>query len=326
MIICKQREGFFKYIAAVEQSGPVVLETLMQQGKRPFDTNGWSAVRNTLDRYLRCANNLIDDCNQVNCMEDIERRQSVSSKRSKADSGISFGSNVSHDRRGSASESIEKGGRSSGPTSLEQIQPKLAPHNGSPMWQFSRGFSKLERIASEFRKIKTSRQQKNGAVLETSEANKENVNSDANQPQYDNTRVEQTTPQLKRPAEDSDVSKALEQDKKRENRGGAMRKLRSLGDLRSSASRSALRSQSRESSEARTGKPPAMEHFDAEEMRRKRMIWEANAHRDKEGKPSDEKQQKQHLETSQEAANRPRDILETFAAANTMPPSITITG
>lgn len=282
-VMHNQRDGFLKYIAAVEQRGTDVLTNLMQQGKRPFDENGWPAVRDTLDAYLRVANSLIDDCDQVTCIEDIERRQSVSSKRSKsskADSGISFGSTVSSHRRASASEDIDKESGQTSTTSAEKPAPKINPHNGSPMWQFSRGFSKLERIAAELRKIKTSRQHKTETVLDVSDANKENVV--ITHVQINGKESKLNTVPLKRPADDYEMSKLLEQEKKRENRGGAMRKLRSLGDLRSSASRTALRNQS---------------HFDADEMLRKRMIWEANAQKEKDllDRKAQEQEQEERL-------------------------------
>lgn len=285
-VMANQRNGFFKYIQSVDQHGPGVLAPLLQQGKlRPSDTNGWSAVRETLDSYLRVANSLIDDCEHVTCVEDIERRQSVSSKRSKgsnADSGISFGNSTALRSRTSMSEDGDRNNEHPHPTAVAKVEPKIAPHNGSPMWQFSRGFSKLERIAAELRKIKSSRQIKTTTVAETSEANKENIQVTISH--LNSTVSKQTSTQLKRPADDSDMPKVLEQEKKHEQRGGTMRKLRSLGDLRSSASRSNLRSQSRGPSEHGEKQSAISELFDVEEMRRKRMIWEANARRQKEDK------------------------------------------
>jgi len=275
-----QRDQFFKYIQAVEQSGVSVLQRLSQQGKLPGDENGWPATRNTLDSYLRVANSLIDDCNQVTCAEDLGRRPSASSKRSKADSGVSFGS-VGH-RGTSITEDVER--------SSTVLSTLAVSHNNSPMWQFSRGFSKLERIAAELRKIKNSRQ-KAYTAPDTTEANKENV-------------IVRLNAQLKRPADDSDMPKVAEQERKRENRGGALRKLRSLGDLRSSASRSSLRSQTRERGEGRETKPTAPEYFDVEEMRRKRMIWEATARREQAEKSHKASENEEKLKARQETVRK----------------------
>lgn len=300
-VLRHQRDQWFKYIQAVEQDGVSVLERLSQQGKRSGDENGWPAVHNTLDSYLRVANSLIDDCNQVTCPEDLGRRPSSSSKRSKADSGISFGS-ANHGHT-STTEDVQK--RSAALTTL------AAPPNVSPMWQFPRGFSKLERIAAELRKMKNSRQKAHN-VLDMSDGNKENVTMRPNAP-------------LKRPADDSDVPKVTEQEIKRENRGGALRKLRSLGDLRSSASRSNLRSQSRELGI----KPTVPDFFDVEEMRRKRMIWEANARREqaeKSHKPEDEEELKKGLETVRKVLSEHHDAAPGALEDNNQGKGIITTG
>ncbi|KEQ67772.1 uncharacterized protein M437DRAFT_36469 [Aureobasidium melanogenum CBS 110374] len=91
-ILKKQRDTFFKYIQAVEKSGPAVLINLIQQGKKPTDENGWASTRNTLDMYLQVANSLISECQEILYTDTTSIIDSAETKRKgrKVDSGISF--------------------------------------------------------------------------------------------------------------------------------------------------------------------------------------------------------------------------------------------
>ena len=64
-ILAKQRNGFFRYIQAVETRGPGVLETLEKQGALDGEENGWPEVRRTLEKYLRVANSTIAQCQDI---------------------------------------------------------------------------------------------------------------------------------------------------------------------------------------------------------------------------------------------------------------------
>lgn len=64
-VLKNQRDGFFKYIQSVEKSGSIVLRTLMQQGKAPADVNGWLAVTRTLGLYLQLATSIIKECSGI---------------------------------------------------------------------------------------------------------------------------------------------------------------------------------------------------------------------------------------------------------------------
>ncbi|KAL9085627.1 MAG: hypothetical protein Q9165_007528 [Trypethelium subeluteriae] len=108
-VLTQQRDGWFRYITAVETNGAVVLANLTNQGRRPGEENGWPALRASLDMYLRTATVVIAECSDV-----PSSRQQFSSgpqgslaavaaaaasvedgggkKRGrKADSGVSFG-------------------------------------------------------------------------------------------------------------------------------------------------------------------------------------------------------------------------------------------
>ncbi|KAK5275271.1 hypothetical protein LTR40_013317, partial [Exophiala xenobiotica] len=98
-VLSTQRTMFFKYIIAVEQKGPSVLATLMDQNKQPGDATGWTHLRGTVDNYLSMANSVIDECFEITgCACQSPTAASFSSRdpedegRRKVDSAISFGS------------------------------------------------------------------------------------------------------------------------------------------------------------------------------------------------------------------------------------------
>lgn len=94
-VLKAQRDGFFKYIQAVERSGSRILATLIQQGKAPADENGWAAVVRNLTMYLQVANSIISECAHVATVGDVSPNKSHEPHSSrhtrKADSGISLG-------------------------------------------------------------------------------------------------------------------------------------------------------------------------------------------------------------------------------------------
>ncbi|KAK4615288.1 hypothetical protein CLAFUR0_09459 [Fulvia fulva] len=95
-VLKTQREGFFKYVQAVEKSGPHILKNLMAQGKdeQHGDKSGWAAVVRTLSMYLQLANSIINDCVAIVDIQDVSPQQKCEPNQSrhtrKADSGISF--------------------------------------------------------------------------------------------------------------------------------------------------------------------------------------------------------------------------------------------
>jgi hypothetical protein len=153
-----QREGFFKYIQTVEKRGVGCLETLMKQGRREGEINGWPAARRILSQYLALANNIIGECWDVNTLrfnatrpaaplrtapdaeQDPEKR-----KGRKVDSGFSFESQGQHSKTNSTSSAKS----SSSASSLSSSQSRSV-HTDS----IGKGGTSLERLAREFRKIR----------------------------------------------------------------------------------------------------------------------------------------------------------------------------
>jgi hypothetical protein len=173
-VLSTQRTMFFKYIIAVEQKGPSVLATLMDQNKQPGDATGWTHLRGTVDNYLRMANSVIDECFEITgraCQSptaaSFSSRDPEDEGRCKVDSAISFGSGTSSNRnsgqshatRPSTSSSFSTGSRNH---SRQVSRDKQLPEKPLPppkdddvtITQKAPG-STLERIARELRKMKS---------------------------------------------------------------------------------------------------------------------------------------------------------------------------
>lgn len=174
-ILSSQRAGFFRYITAVEKSGTSVLSNLIDQGKRSGENNGWSALRDTLDSYVRMANNVIDECNEITGRGHSPTASSFSSVleydsegRRKIDSAISFGSGnssnrnsgQSHATRPSTSSSFSVGSQGNGHSRQvsrdnPMLDKPLPPPKDDDVTVTPKAGSTLERIARELRKIKS---------------------------------------------------------------------------------------------------------------------------------------------------------------------------
>lgn len=156
--LMSQRQGFFKYIQTVEKRGTGCLETLMKQGRKEGEVNGWPAARRALSSYLTLANSLINECWDVNNLRFNPTRplepvrappatptdEQDSDKRNgrKVDSGVSFGLAGLHSKNSSTSSA------KSGVPQQAQFQPEL------PNVSIGKGGTTLERLAREFRKIR----------------------------------------------------------------------------------------------------------------------------------------------------------------------------
>jgi hypothetical protein len=149
--LMSQREGYFKYIQTVEKRGVKCLQTLMNQGAKDDEPNGWAAVKRTLDQYLILSNSIIKECWDVNAIpyddaviqpqalktHSTEATETTKRNGRKVDSGFSFSSNGTHSKN--ASTSSNKSTYSQPPT---------------PSTPVGRSGSTLERIARELRKIR----------------------------------------------------------------------------------------------------------------------------------------------------------------------------
>lgn len=229
-----QRDGFFKYIRTVEKRGTRVLENLMNQGKREGDATGWPNVNRVLIQYLNLANNMINECQDINniiaALPKLPERVQPEAvapahgtekrKGRKIDSGVSFNSDGRHNKTPSTSSA-----------------KSFATHASATT--LSRGGSTLERITRELRRMRSKQ------------------------------RIEIT--EIVKPDAADDIDKENRPSTPKHRGFSGLRKMRSLGALgdlkHSNTSAASLRG----ASAAGTGQVPA---FDAEEMRKQREAFE----------------------------------------------------
>lgn len=149
-VLTSQRSGFFRYITAVEKNGKSILTTLENQGQRPGDTNGWPAVRDIVDKYLRTSGAVIEECVEVNGLEYFEpEAEAFRRSERRADSGVSFSSGD----RPSTGDSGSTKPRLSLDKPLPKSPPSAAETEPLPP-TFKRKGTRLERIARELRNLR----------------------------------------------------------------------------------------------------------------------------------------------------------------------------
>lgn len=212
-ILASQRNGFFRYIQGVEKNGKGILSNLEHQGRRPNDENGWAVVRETIDKYLRIANGVLEECAEITGVDSFDPESDECRHGGRrADSGVSF---VSTDRPSTTNSNYSDKERGINKhTHNKPLPPEPMPQQtpalpGGP----KKGGSTLERIAREIKKMRSR----------------------------------------------SDVQEISKKEEKDRMKG--LKKMRSFGDIG-------------KSKHTRTGSA-GDQAFDAEEMNRKRMIWEA---------------------------------------------------
>lgn len=256
-ILSQQRNGFFRYITAVEKNGTGVLKCLINQGQRPGDDSGWPLVRETMDKYLRMANGIIDECFEITGKDSVQSSFSSSfsgaevedEKRRKVDSGISFTSssnrgsiNSHHTRPSTSSSSINAHSRD------QSNEKPLPPHPHETIHKPAG--STLERIAREIRKIRSRGDIRDAARSRPS-----------------------TTMAVDVSVTDADKPGATPGNERKLRLRPSLMKMRPNGALREKDANSAgSRPTSREDDGFEGESPPT---FNVEEMKRKRMVWEA---------------------------------------------------
>ena len=149
-ILESQRNAFFRYIQGVQKNGKDILHNLEHQGQRDGDANGWAVVRDIVDKYLRTANGVIEECQEVSGLEffDTETEAYCRGER-RTDSGVSF---ATGDRPSTGSST---GSRTNTATINKPLpaSPETKPPVIPPTPK-KRGTT-LEKIAREFRNLRT---------------------------------------------------------------------------------------------------------------------------------------------------------------------------
>ena len=274
-ILSTQRNGFFRYINTVEKNSPAVLAALMDQHKKPGDATGWPSLRENLDRYLRMAIGIIDECYEVVGRESSAVTSPTAASfssteiddegnRRKIDSGISFTTSTSsnrnsaqsHQSRPSTTSSISTYSRKTSKDKPLPEKPLPSPTEQAPPKPAG---STLERIAREIRRIKS-----RGDVKDASKTRPSTAVTVADVVMTDDQQPPSTP--------------------------GKERRIRPMLSLKKMRSNSALRERdinkpasapvSRDGANDLGGLPA----FDVEEMKRRRMIWEAQQKKGKHSK------------------------------------------
>ncbi|KAL1959821.1 hypothetical protein VTO42DRAFT_966 [Malbranchea cinnamomea] len=137
------RAMFLGLIRDYEKKGKQVLNNFMMKDVRPGDTTGWPVVHEHIENYLRIANEIIDECFEVNPGQALEEKTHGRTYNGrKVDSGVSF----------TLSDRPPTSGSSSSGRSGAKNKPLPSP----PLEKQPRGAgSTLERIAKEIRKMKS---------------------------------------------------------------------------------------------------------------------------------------------------------------------------
>lgn len=150
-VLKSQRDGFFRYISAIDTNGKKILDQVILHGAPPGERNGWPLVRDALDKYLRSANDMIDACAMVSDLGSLEEEESRRKGHNrKPDSGVSFGAaSVSSNSGNSNNTGINASHNSSSESVLDKPLPPSPAEYPVPK---SHG-STLERLTRELRKI-----------------------------------------------------------------------------------------------------------------------------------------------------------------------------
>jgi hypothetical protein len=276
-ILSQQRNGFWRYIGAVEKNGPSILAALMDQHKRPGDATGWTSLHETLDKYLQNASSIIDECYEIGGRDNVTATSptvasfssadvDIDGNRRKIDSGVSFASTASsssnrnstqsHQTRPSTSSSASTHSRKhSRDKPLPEI-PLPSPVEQAPKKPAG---STLERIAREIRRIRNRADTKDVSKRRPSTAtpSADDVMTDDKQPHPTPGKERHVRPKL------------------------SLRRLRSTSALKERDANMPSSTPASRDGGNHFGEVPA---FDVEEMKRTRMIWEAQQKKAKHSK------------------------------------------
>ncbi|KAF2742677.1 hypothetical protein M011DRAFT_452669 [Sporormia fimetaria CBS 119925] len=132
-VLKEERDSFFEYIMKVQKHGPAVLQPVIELNRSPGDETGWDNIQKNVDKYLRVAKHMIDDCVATTGTDDFT--SSDERKGKKTDSGVSFRSDQ---HPPVAAPVVEK------PLPAMPAEPKAA----------TKGLNKIERITRELRRMR----------------------------------------------------------------------------------------------------------------------------------------------------------------------------
>jgi hypothetical protein len=267
-ILSQQRDGFWRYIGAVEKNGPSILAALMDQHKRPGDTTGWTSLHETLDKYLQNASSIINECYEIGSRDSVTATSpavasfssadvDIDGNRRKMDSSVSFASTASsssnrnsiqsHQTRPSTSSSASTQSRMYSKDKPLPEKPLPSPVMETPKKPAG---STLERIAREIKRIRS-----RADIKDVSKSRPSTATPSADVVMTDDKQLHPA------PGKERNIRPKL-----------SLRRLRSTSALKERDANMPSSTPASRDGGNRFGEVP---DFDVEEMKRTRMIWEA---------------------------------------------------
>ncbi|EQL34103.1 hypothetical protein BDFG_04018 [Blastomyces dermatitidis ATCC 26199] len=237
-LLMEERQRFFRYICQVEDKGQRVLDPLISKDKRPGESTGWPVVHEYINKYMFSAIDIINECFEVNCRDSLEEQSGYygHDKGRKVDSGISFGSNSDYHRPSTSSSSGNTNNDNHNNNNNNNINHN---YNNSTSTTSSRFFNKPLPPSPTAKAAKLPKSSKNSG----------------------SSTLERIGKELRKMRSRGDFI---------ENKVKPPKSSRTVGALRKMRSASILGERDRS-----LGSSHGEDEFDAEEFRRKRMIWEA---------------------------------------------------
>ena len=258
-VLADQRNAFFRYIQAVEKNGKHILKNLELQGKRPEDETGWPVVREIVDKYLRTANGVIEECQEVTGPDTFAEKDPRSGKRT--DSGVSFASGDRPETSGSIGSNHNTTIETSKslpprPTHSPPPPPRSAtavpPCAGAQPPTLKKRGTTLEKIARELRNLRSRNE-----VRELSRPQTEHPTGGGHM----HTHSDET-------GASAQIKPQAKQDARENSMGRSLRKMKST---------SSLVGRKHKHKRSGSGDLDALEPFDIDELKRQRMIRDAQA-------------------------------------------------
>ena len=243
----------------MEKNGKDILKNLELQGKRREDETGWPVVREIVDKYLRTANGVIEECQEVTGPDTFAEKDARADKRT--DSGISFAAGDRPHTSGSTGSNQyitneESKSLPPRPTHSPPPPPRsataLQPCTGAQPPVLKKRGTTLEKIAREFRNLRSRNE-----VRELSRTQTEYPSSAGHM----HTHSDET-------GASAQIKPQAKQDVRVNSMGRSLRKMKST---------SSLVGKKHKHKRSGSGDLDALEPFDIDELKRQRMIRDAQA-------------------------------------------------
>ncbi|KAI9791492.1 MAG: hypothetical protein M1816_003836 [Peltula sp. TS41687] len=153
-LVHEQRENLRRCMQAVEQNGPMVLESFKQHGRNVLrgDTYGWQSLHDLLQLYLEATSALIDECAAIKVDYSIPNGDGEGGRREGGKpSTRGTGLPVREDRRPStANKDKPLPAWPTQPLPNHELSSKELPNKGKTPSQPAKGGRMLDKLARKF--------------------------------------------------------------------------------------------------------------------------------------------------------------------------------